>query len=86
MLYVGIRELKSKLSSYLDRVKDGEEVIVTDRGNEVALFKPISREHRAITLLVESGKVKWKGSKPKGLKGIKIKGKSIAETVLEERR
>ena len=29
---VGVRDLKNNLSRYLDRVKDGEEVIVTDRG------------------------------------------------------
>ncbi|MCJ7672194.1 MAG: type II toxin-antitoxin system prevent-host-death family antitoxin, partial [Acidimicrobiia bacterium] len=29
---VGVRDLKNNLSRYLDRVKEGEEVIVTDRG------------------------------------------------------
>lgn len=33
---VGIRELRAKLSSYLDRVKTGEDVIVTERGRPVA--------------------------------------------------
>ena len=33
---VGIRELRAKLSSYLDRVKAGEDVIVTERGRPVA--------------------------------------------------
>ena len=33
---VGIRELRAKLSSYLDRVKAGEDVVVTERGRPVA--------------------------------------------------
>ena len=33
---VGVRELRENLSSYLARVKDGDEVIVTERGATVA--------------------------------------------------
>lgn len=33
---VGVRELRNNLSRYLERVRGGEEVIVTDRGSPVA--------------------------------------------------
>ena len=33
---VGIRELKAKLSEYVNRVSAGETVVVTDRGTPVA--------------------------------------------------
>ena len=33
---VGIRELKNHLSRYLDHVRDGDEVVVTDRGRAIA--------------------------------------------------
>ena len=36
MRSVGIRELKNRLSEYLRRVRAGEEVLVTDRGEVVA--------------------------------------------------
>ena len=36
MKAVGIRELKSKLSQYLRDVKDGETVLVTERGQVIA--------------------------------------------------
>lgn len=36
MRAVGIRELKAKLSEYVRRVRDGEVVLVTDRGRVVA--------------------------------------------------
>ena len=33
-----ISELKSRLSAYLDRVRDGAQVVVTDRGRPVAVL------------------------------------------------
>jgi prevent-host-death family protein len=83
---VGIRDLKAKLSSYVDKVRKGERVIITDHGDEVAMLVPLSKERRAIKSLVESGKARWSGGKPHGIEGIKIKGKPLSETVLEERR
>jgi prevent-host-death family protein len=40
---VGVRELRQNLSKYLHRVKDGESLVVTERGREVARLVP-SRE------------------------------------------
>jgi len=37
---VGIRELKNRLSEYLRRVRSGESVLVTDRGEVVAELLP----------------------------------------------
>ena len=37
---VGVRELRQNLSKYLDRVKDGESLTVTERGREVARLVP----------------------------------------------
>jgi prevent-host-death family protein len=39
----GVAELKAKLSAYLERVKAGEEVIVTERGKAIARVIPFSR-------------------------------------------
>ncbi len=86
MISVGIKELKEKLSGYVDKVRHGEEIVVTDRGREIALVIPISRERNAVKGLVASGKAAWAGGKPAGAKGIKVKGKALAKTVLEDRR
>ena len=43
MKTVGIRELKNHLSEYLRRVRLGESVLVTDRGEVVAEFSPPNR-------------------------------------------
>ena len=42
---VGVRELRQNLSRYLERVKDGETLTVTERGHEVARLVP---SHNAI--------------------------------------
>ena len=86
IISVGIKELKDKLSSYVERVRHGEQAIVTDHGEEVALLLPISRERRVVKSLVESGLAQWSGEKPKGLEGITVKGKPLSETILEERQ
>ena len=86
MISVGIRELKQRLSGYVNKVRHGEEIVVTDRGREIALVIPISTERRAIKHLVQSGRAAWTGGKPEGLKKIKIKGKPLSKTVLEDRR
>jgi len=83
---VGIKELKAKLSSYIDKVNRGEQVIITEHGREVAAMVPISKERLTIRTLVETGRAHWSGGKPKGLRGITVKGKPLSETVLEERR
>ena len=37
---VGVRELRQNLSRYLERVKEGETLTVTERGHEVARVPP----------------------------------------------
>ena len=44
MRTVGIRELKNSLSEYLRRVRAGESVLVTDRGEIVAELMPPGRD------------------------------------------
>lgn len=41
---VGVRELRQSLSKYLDRVKAGEDLVVTERGREVARLVPASTD------------------------------------------
>jgi len=41
---VGVRELRQNLSKYLARVKAGEELVVTERGEEVARLIPTASE------------------------------------------
>ncbi len=86
MLSVGIKELKSKLSSYIDKVEHGEEVMITERGREIAVVIPITPERRALSRLAKEGKARSGSGKPLGVSGVTIKGKPLSTTVLEERR
>jgi prevent-host-death family protein len=40
---VGVRELRQNLSRYLQRVKEGQAFVVTERGQEVARLTPSER-------------------------------------------
>jgi len=43
MTTVGIRDLRQHASEYLRRVRDGETITITDRGEPVAELRPVSR-------------------------------------------
>lgn len=43
MQQVGIRELKNRLTHYLESVKNGENVVVTDRGKPVAILHSLEK-------------------------------------------
>ena len=56
MAAVGLRELKNQLSRYVQRVRSGETVFITDRGEVVAELSPprkTSSTGEAITTLEE---------------------------------
>lgn len=43
MSAVSVSELKANLSAFLDQVKAGQEVIVTERGHPIARIAPLTR-------------------------------------------
>lgn len=54
---IGVRELRQHASRYLDRVKSGETVEVTERGQLVALLVPPDPAINARDRLVASGRL-----------------------------
>ncbi len=84
---VGIRDLKNSLSRYIERVRQGEEVIVTDRGRPVARLSSLDQSSDWLAELVASGAVR----PPKHVgrhrpeRRIKSKG-SVSDLVAEQRR
>lgn len=54
---VGIRELKNQLSRYIDQVRDGKEVIVTEHGKPVARLAPLKETDRRLQALIDAGAV-----------------------------
>jgi len=54
---VGVRALRERLSSYLDRVERGEPLEITDRGRVVARLEPPHRSADALDQLIDDGVV-----------------------------
>lgn len=86
---VGVRDLKNRLSEFLRRVAAGERITVTDRGRPVALLTPPDTlaEHHVIIGMVREGVASWGGGKPRGsARPVRLRGRPMGQTVLEDRR
>lgn len=85
MIEVGVRELRNNLSRYLDRVRKGQEIVVTDRGSAVARVLPIATE-RVLDRLIAEGVV-TPASRPEHPAGPPIKGSgTVSDLIAEQRR
>jgi prevent-host-death family protein len=55
MKSVGIADLKAKLSEYLDQVKAGNDLVITDRGKPVARLSRVDDERDELDELIRTG-------------------------------
>jgi hypothetical protein len=46
----------------------------------------LSPERQALAKLVSEGVVAWQGGKPKGLRGVAVRGEPVSETIVRDRR
>ena len=86
----GVAEIKARLSEFLAMVKEGEEVIITERGKPIAKLVRIEPMDEELERLVRKGIVRppiaplpedfFDRPRPK------IKGEPLSETVIKERR
>lgn len=58
MKETGIKELRSSLTATLERVKAGEEILVTDRGEPVARIVPVETPEQKLARMIRSGAVR----------------------------
>lgn len=94
MQTVGVRELKNRLTRYLALIKEGERVIVTDRGRPVAVLGPVeghdgrkpSKAHRAAVLARRGLITLPQGSPDLRTRPVAIRGEPISRTVIRDRR
>ena len=73
MIQANVREAKARLSSYLAKVEQGEEVVILRRGRPVAVLKPLEQPTR-LPSLQEFRRM------------VKVKGLSASETLIRMRR
>ena len=97
-MQVSVRELKNRLSQILASARQGEEVSVTSHRRVIARIVGVPGEavvagigglsdvqRSALLELVAEG-ARWQGGKPRGGQGhTVIEGRTMAETVLEDR-
>lgn len=85
MTTVGLKELKESLGLYVARAREGERVVITDRGREVAELVPLSAERQSLMDLVNRGDVAWSGDKPGLQTGVTNTGSLVSDAVIEDR-
>jgi len=85
---VGTRELKSKLSEYLRRVKAGETITITEHGKTIGQIVPVKATiEERLQALVAGGQAKWDGKKlnPYKPKAVNKGSKSLSDLIVEDR-
>lgn len=81
---VGIRELRSHFSAYLDQVRAGRELTVTDRGAAVARLVPLGE--RPLDQLVRRGLVELAAPSSRSRPQTRRRAKgSVSELVADQR-
>lgn len=73
MLEINVKEARSNLSTILDRVEKGEEIIITRRGKRVARISNVVNTPAPLQSL------------KKFRNKISIKGKSLSQVVIDQR-
>lgn len=93
MKKVGSRELKNRLGAYLKRVRRGERIIVTDRGQAVAQLAPIDAEpepqkelDQILKELAKAGHLRLSSGPLLPGEPIPSRGKPASQIILEDRR
>ena len=89
MTRVGVRELRDNLSEYLRRVREGELLVITDRGRPIGELGPAvaGRNVERARALVRRGVATWNGGKPRGLpRAPRPRAGLVSDAVVEDRR
>ena len=89
---LGLREANQHFSKAIKAVRAGREVILTDRGQPIAVIKPIKAadgQEAALQAMADEGLITLpakRGPLPASRwKPVKVKGKPVSDTVIEDR-
>jgi prevent-host-death family protein len=93
MRSVGAREFKNRMGRYMRAVGRGEILLVGKRGKPLAkvippeaVVSPESTFMKKLKELEAQGKIRLGTGKFKEFRPVRIKGKPISQTVIEDRR
>ncbi len=85
---VGVRELQTHLNRYLQLVKAGETIVITEQGEPIGLLVPSHLPLEArMRALIQTGLVAWSGHKLAPITPVaKVRGRrTVADLLLEDR-
>ncbi len=86
---VGTRELKTRLGGYLEQVRQGLTLVITDRGKPVAELKPLSGttgDDTQLARLTALGVVTRLERRPLNpFRPIRSRGRSVSDAIREDR-
>ena len=85
---VDIRELKARLSNYVQQVKSGATLVITERGKPVGRIVPLSPSvETRVQELVQAGLMAWSGQKLAPMTPVaRTQGRrTVADLLLEDR-
>lgn len=89
---LGLREANQQFSKAIKAVRAGKEVVLTERGQPIAVIKPIKpkdAQAAALQAMADEGLIALpsrKGPMPAPRwRPVKIKGKPLSQTIIEDR-
>jgi prevent-host-death family protein len=89
-LTVGARELKTRLGSYLRRVREGQRIVVTERGTPVAELRGLRDGRSSLDARLLRLEAAGLVSRPTRrslapLRAVRSRGASLSDAVVEDR-
>jgi len=87
---LGLREANQHFSRAIKAVRAGKEVVLTERGQPIAVIKPIKGDHQseaALERMANEGLITLptrKGPLPRFVP-VRISGKPLSETIIDDR-
>jgi prevent-host-death family protein len=86
---IGARELKTRLGGYLQQVRQGRTLVITDRGEPVAELKPLSgagSEDAKLDRLKALGAITRLENRPLApFRPVRARGQSVSAAIIEDR-
>lgn len=89
---VGVRDLRENLRAWLELVKDGEEIVVTERGKAIAQLTPLDSGRRKLEELIALGlarpplRPRRKRIDVSQLPELEGEGPTLSDILIEQRR
>jgi prevent-host-death family protein len=87
-LNVELQDLEDQLGRYVEQVKSGSTLVITEQGTPVGRFLPVEGStSERLKHLVESGRLGWSGRKLRPIRPVTpVRGvRSVADLLLEDR-